>query len=87
MPKTTPLTSAMACAALLALAGLMGCGAVERICGPSVSEGATTEKEARYVSPEDPLARPIQVGWTVARASYCGFVFDPDLASREFPRL
>jgi hypothetical protein len=78
MPKTTPLTSAIACAALLALAGLMGCGAVEKIRGPSVSEGATTDKEARYVSPEDPLARPIQVGWTVARASHCGFVFNPD---------
>ena len=26
----------------------------------------------------DPLARPIQVGWTSARATHCGFIFDPD---------
>lgn len=84
MPKTTPLKSAIACAVLLALAGLMGCGAVQKIRGPSVSEGATTDKEARYVSPEDPLARPIQVGWTSARASYCGFVFDPEQLRASF---
>jgi hypothetical protein len=78
MQKNTTFRSAIACAALLAVSGLIGCGAVEKIRGPSVSEGATTDKEARYVSPEDPLARPIQVGWTSARASYCGFVFDPD---------
>jgi hypothetical protein len=84
MQKNTPLTSAIACAALLAIAGLMGCGAVERIRGPSAVEGATTDKEARYVSPEDPLARPIQVGWTSARASHCGFVFNPDRLRADF---
>jgi len=29
------------------------------------------------VAPEDPLARPTQVGWTSARASHCGFIFNP----------
>ncbi len=29
------------------------------------------------MAPEDPLARPIQVGWTSARASHCGFIFNP----------
>jgi hypothetical protein len=32
--------------------------------------------DARNVEPADPLARAIQVGWTSARASYCGFIFD-----------
>jgi hypothetical protein len=53
---------------------LASCGTVERVTG---HEGATTDKAARYVSPEDPLARPIQVAWTSARASRCGFMFDP----------
>jgi hypothetical protein len=69
------------CRFLSKLAILMGlslmlasCGTVERVTG---HEGATTDKAARYVSPEDPLARPIQVAWTSARASHCGFMFDP----------
>ena len=84
MPKNTTLMTAIACAALLGVAALIGCGAVEKFRGPSVSEGATSDKEARYVSPEDPLARPIQVGWTSARASYCGFVFNPDQLRADF---
>jgi hypothetical protein len=68
--------------AMFALVGLLGCGAVEKIRGPSV--GAASDKEARYVSPEDPLARPIQVGWTSARASYCGFIFDPNQLRADF---
>lgn len=82
MPKNTTLRTAIACAALLAVAALTGCGAVEKFRGPK--EGATSDNEARYVSPEDPLARPIQVGWTSARASYCGFVFNPDQLRAEF---
>src|SRR5262245_27821193 len=84
MPKTMLLGRAIAGASLLALAGLMGCGAVEKIRGPSVTEGASADKEARYVSPEDPLARPIQVGWTSARATHCGFIFDPDQLRADF---
>lgn len=82
MPKNTTLRAAIACAALLGVAALAGCGAVEKFRGPK--EGATSDKEARYVSPEDPLARPIQVGWTSARASYCGFVFNPDQLRADF---
>jgi hypothetical protein len=84
MPKTTTPRTAIACAALLVLAGLTGCGAVEKIRGPRVTEGASNDREARYVSLEDPLARPIQVGWTSARASYCGFVFNPDQLRADF---
>jgi hypothetical protein len=60
----------------------MGCGAVEKIRGPSI--GASTDNQARYVSPEDPLAQPIQVGWTSARASHCGFFFNPDQLRADF---
>lgn len=53
---------------------LLGCGTIGRVTG---KEGASTDAAARYVKPEDPLARPIQVAWTSARASNCGFMFDP----------
>ncbi len=47
-------------------------------------EGASSDKEAVSVKPEDPMARPIQVGWTSARASYCGFIFNPDQLRANF---
>ncbi|MGC2410514.1 MAG: hypothetical protein ACXWJ4_11105 [Methyloceanibacter sp.] len=53
---------------------LASCGTVGRVTD---KEGASTDQAARYVTPEDPLARPIQVAWTSARASHCGFMFDP----------
>ncbi len=73
-------------AAALILGVLAGCGAVDRMRGitTSSSEGASTEQAARNVSPENPLARPIQVGWTSARASHCGFVFNPDQLRADF---
>jgi hypothetical protein len=61
-------------AAMLAVAPLAACGTVDRIRG---KEGASNDAEAVKVKPEDPLARPIQVAWTSARASHCGFLFDP----------
>lgn len=30
------------------------------------------------VKADDPLARPTQVAWTSARATHCGFIFNPD---------
>ena len=63
---------AVAAAALLALSA---CSTVDQVRG---KEGAGSEKEARNVASTDPLARPIQVGWTSARATHCGFIFDPD---------
>jgi hypothetical protein len=61
---------------LLALSLLLaGCSTVASMTG---KEGVTTDKEARYVKPEDPLARPVQVAWTSARAKHCGFMFNPD---------
>jgi hypothetical protein len=58
------------------LALLQACSTVERVTSTS-KPGATTDAAARYVQPQDPLARPIQVAWTSARASFCGFMFDP----------
>ena len=73
--------AAVAVAAALLLA-LSACGAVQRVRGSK--EGASSELEARTVAPEDPLARPMQVGWTSARASHCGFVFNPDQLRADF---
>lgn len=63
-------------AAGVSLAVLQSCSTVGRITSKG-KEGATTDQMARYVPPADPMARPIQVAWTSARASYCGFMFDP----------
>ena len=63
-------------AASLVVALLQGCSTVGRVTG-SGQEGVSSDKAARYVTPQDPLARPIQVAWTSARASHCGFMFDP----------
>lgn len=68
--------------AAFVLAALSACGTVDRIRGPR--EGAKTELEARNVAPQDPLARPIQVAWTSARATHCGFVFNPDQLRSNF---
>ena len=64
------------------LAALSACGTVDRLRG--TQEGAKTELEARNVPPQDPMARPIQVAWTSARASHCGFVFNPDQLKSNF---
>jgi hypothetical protein len=68
------LYTAIAVASVLLGAALLGgCGTINSV---RQKDGAATEAEARNVAPEDPLARPIQVAWTSARASHCGFVFD-----------
>jgi hypothetical protein len=38
--------------------------------------GTLAPGETPTVAADDPLARPVQVGWTVARAQKCGFNFD-----------
>lgn len=64
-----------AVASIAALLALSGCSTIDQVRG---KDGASSEKEARDVASNDPLARPIQVGWTSARATHCGFIFDPD---------
>ena len=66
--------AAVAVTAALLAASLSACGTLGSVKN---KDGASTETEARNVAPEDPLARPTQVGWTSARASYCGFIFNP----------
>ena len=39
---------------------LISCSTVERL-GGTKREGVSTDSAARYVTPEDPMARPIQV--------------------------
>jgi hypothetical protein len=62
---------------------LQGCSTVGRVIGTS-KPGATTDAAARYMPPDDPMARPTQVAWTSARASYCGFMFDPVKLKNDF---
>jgi hypothetical protein len=70
-------SNAAACAAVAVAATLLALSACSTIDQVRGKEGASSEKEARTVASNDPLARPIQVGWTSARASHCGFIFDP----------
>jgi len=60
--------------ALLGSTLLSACGTVDRI---RAKEGASNDVAAAKLKAEDPLARPIQVAWTSARASFCAFIFDP----------
>jgi hypothetical protein len=62
---------------------LQGCSTVGRVTGTS-KPGATTDAAARYMPPDDPMARPTQVAWTSARATYCGFMFDPVKLKSDF---
>ena len=73
--------TARAFAAAFALAALSACSTVDRV---RAKDGASTESEARNIARDDPLARPVQVAWTSARASYCGFVFNPDQLRSDF---
>ncbi len=81
LSERSPLAAALSVLALAAVALLPACSTVERVTG---KEGASTDKAARYVNPEDPLARPIQVAWTSARAAHCGFMFDPEKLKADY---
>ncbi|HJZ42308.1 MAG TPA: hypothetical protein VJ233_01185 [Hyphomicrobiaceae bacterium] len=66
----------LACALLVAATALhAGCGG-----GASgLTTGATpADAPAGGISNEHPMARPISVAWTSARAKRCGFYFDAD---------
>lgn len=71
-PDITPIRVA---AIALLLTALSACGTVSKLSGSD--EGASSEVEARNMRPDDPLARPTQVAWTSARATRCGFIFNP----------
>ncbi len=71
-------SSRAACAAFAVVgmlaAALPACGTVDTLTTKVASDPETA---ARNAAASDPQARAMQVGWTSARASYCGFVFDP----------
>ena len=69
--QTHAAYAAFAIAAALLAGPLSSCGTVGSLTSKD------PEQEARNIASDDPLARPTQVAWTSARASYCGFVFDP----------
>lgn len=73
MGSMSRLCAGFAVAAALA-AALGACGTVDSVKNKVVAD---PELDARNAAPNDPLARATQVGWTSARASHCGFIFDP----------
>jgi hypothetical protein len=65
-------TKAIGAGLLLVLTGLhAGCGS-----GASGLTAASVAADTPGIANEDPMARPIQVAWTSARAQRCGFNFD-----------
>lgn len=67
------VTKALSAAALLAVTAMhAGCGSSASGLTPGAQLADTPT-----VTNEDPMARPIQVAWTAARAERCGFYFDP----------
>ena len=67
---------AQAAASALLLAGT----AFHAGCGNSASgltTGSGPAEAPTKLSNEDPMARPVAVAWTSARAKRCGFYFDP----------
>lgn len=69
--QTRATYAALAIAAALLAGPLSSCGTV----GSLTNKDA--EQAARNIASNDPMARPTQVAWTSARASHCGFIFDP----------
>ena len=67
------LRAALTAAGLLLIGALAACGTVDSIRG----KASPASGEAPDISPEDPTARAVQIAWISARASYCGFIFDP----------
>jgi hypothetical protein len=65
-------TKGLSAGLLLALTALhAGCGS-----GASGLTTASVAGDSPGIANEDPMARPIQVAWTSARAQRCGFNFD-----------
>ena len=61
-------------------AALAGCGSeltTASLTGEKKPVTAQSVDGGLAVAPDDPMAKPIQVAWTSARAQRCGFYFDP----------
>jgi hypothetical protein len=65
----------------IAAALLMGTTALHAGCGSSAGVlgggGELPGDAPSLINNADPMARPVQVAWTAARAQRCGFFFDP----------
>ena len=59
------------------LFALSACGTMSSLGGGGDDDGASTGIASLTKKRTDPIDRPTRVGWTSARASRCGFVFDP----------
>lgn len=78
-PRTSiAFLSGLASAAAVLLL-LSACGTVSSLGGGGGNDGggASTGLASFTRGSKDALERPTRVGWTSARASRCGFVFDP----------
>jgi hypothetical protein len=65
---------------ILASTMLFGCAALLAACGNSASgltTGSAGSEAPGTIGNDHPLARPVAVAWTSARAQRCGFYFDP----------
>ena len=65
-------------AALLLAGTALQCGCSNSSAGLTTNSAGLLPADApTAVSVDDPMARPIAVSWTSARAKRCGFYFDP----------
>ena len=64
---------------------LAACGdSAKSLLTGSIMTGKKTKASAPSPAKSDPLARPVQVGWVSARASRCGFYFDPAKLKQQY---
>ena len=74
-PRPSSASYAAIAATLIMLPALSACSTVSGVKGHE--GGTSSERTARAIEPSDPLARPTQIGWNSARATRCGFIFNP----------
>ena len=69
---------AISAGVVLLLAGCSGSGGGAGLTTAAILDGGATAApgDAPSIAADDPMARPVQVGWTAARAQKCGFNFD-----------
>ncbi|HWB44866.1 MAG TPA: hypothetical protein VG900_05435 [Hyphomicrobiaceae bacterium] len=71
------LAQSLALAGTLALIGCSGSGSGLSLANLTTGTTKPAAGTPETPAPEDPMARPVQVAWTAARAKRCGFFFDP----------
>ncbi len=77
MPRLLTITIVACLAASLAACGNSGSGASNLSTASILGEApAAASGDRPGIRADDPMARPVQVAWTSARAEKCGFNFD-----------